>query len=191
VVVVAGALGLAGCGSGEFTPPSDLPSWPAGASPSPAVSISPQAGTTEDFVAETDGWEFRPYVDIEVTALGYFDGGANGLVHDHKVGIFDADSHRSIVTAQVHPDSALQGAFRWESISPAVLHAGKSYVLAGTSLPPYDAEAAAPGQWAPELKRGAYREAHGGWQYPVEHFREPFTGPNFKFKPLSAVSLSP
>ena len=66
---------LAGCGGSPFTPPSDLPSWPAGASPSPAVSVSPQEGSIGHFgprnavEAETDGWVFRPCTDIVVTAL--------------------------------------------------------------------------------------------------------------------------
>jgi hypothetical protein len=188
---------LAGCGGSPFTLPSDLPSWPPDASPSPAISVSPQEGSIVHFgarnavEAETDGWEFRPYTDIEVTALGYFDGSGDGLRHDHEVAIFDADSQDAIATAQVHPYSALQGAFRWESIRPVLLLTGKSYVVAGSAFPPYDPEAATEGTWAPELMRGDYREVHRDWSFPHEHFRRPCIGPNFKFKPPWTMLATP
>ncbi|MEI6724898.1 MAG: hypothetical protein WCN81_01595 [Actinomycetes bacterium] len=141
--------------------------------------------------ADTDGWEFRPYADIVVTALGYFDGSGDGLRHDHEVAIFAADSHDAIATAQVHPDSALQGAFRWESIRPVRLLTGKSYLVAGDAFPPYDPEAATAGTWAPEPMRGDYGEIDCAWGYPQEHFRRPCTGPNFKLQPPSTMSATP
>ena len=180
---------LAGCGGARSphraTSRAGLPTR-APARPSPfARKGNHRALWPADAVeTETDGWEFRPYTDIVVTALGYFDGSGDGLRHDHEVAIFDADSRDAIATAQVHPDSVLQGAFRWESIRPVLLLTGKSYVVAGSSCPPFDPEArhgrdvgTRADAW-PTTARFTV-----AWASPTDHFRRPSTGPNFKFKP--------
>jgi hypothetical protein len=200
LLVVAGALTLAACGGGEFTPPSDLPGWPPDASPSPAVSIP--AGTAA-YEAEwhqgrgTDGWEFRPYVDIEVTALGYFDYKGDGLVRPHDAGVFDTAKKHLIVSAKVDSESTLDGAYRWESVEPPwVLEAGHPYVVAVYGEgPPGDVDTAnrpAGTVWAPWIKHGKYHANHNPWGFPEVDIGEAFVlTANFKFKPVSAVSPSP
>lgn len=203
LLVLAAALALAACGGGELTPPSDLPSWPAGASPSPAVSIPVGPGMSFEGTPSgsgTDGWEFRPYVDIEVTALGYFDDNADGLVQDHWAGIFDMATKKGVVTTTVGPNSTLDGAYRWEAVTPWVLKAGHSYVVAiwGRYEPgqPYDTDTysrPAGAVWAPEIKHGRYRATLGPWGFPdqVQELSELILTANFKFKPVSASSPSP
>jgi len=200
LLVVAVVLALAACGSGSgettFTVPSDLPSWPAGASPSPAVSYPPQTGTTADFRACTGGWEFRPYVDIALSALGLFDDSQDGLLRSHQVGIFETSSEHLIVSRYVDSQSTLDGALRWESVEPSVvLKAGKSYVVAwAVKGPPFDPEIRGhPSEmvWAAEIDYVSYRESSGSaFRYPPKspYF---FVTANFKFKPVSASSPSP
>jgi len=192
LALLAAVLLLAGCAP-KFVVPDNLPSWPPEASPSPAISTSPQPGTVGTYgsfkrvESETDGWDFRPYTDIVVTALGYFDGSGDGLRNDHRVAVYEADSQNALAMTVVHSDSELQGAFRWESIRPVLLLTGKTYVVVGETYPPDDREAPTEGTWAPELMRGDYREVHKVWAFPHEHFRAPCVGANFRFKPLWTI----
>ena len=65
-VLAVALLALAACGMKPSPGPST--SWTPGASPVPAITYPPQAGTTAGFRAGTEGWYFEPTVDIEVTA---------------------------------------------------------------------------------------------------------------------------
>ena len=111
---VAGALGLAACGSGTTTP-ADLPTrttpvaavaFPA--DQKPVESKEPSGGT--------GGLQFVPWADIEVSALGYYDHGQDGLRNDHKVVIYD--SYRKTVTPTVSDASELDGLFRYRVAKP-------------------------------------------------------------------------
>jgi len=200
------ALALAACGGDEFTVPADLPSWPAGSSPSPAVTVP--VGPGIDAEAEgwpagqgTDGWEFRPYVDIAVTALGHFDDNADGLVSPERAGIFDTQSERGLASIWIGPDSPLDGAYRWESLkSPLVLKAGHSYVVAiwGRYEPgqPYDPDSHSRPVgmvWSPWIKHGKYHANSKPWGFPEEQREQNVfvLTANFKFQPVSAASPSP
>ena len=67
--------------------PSDLPTR---TTPIAAVTLpadpKPQEGSAGD---STGGLELVPWVDIEVSALGYCDHGQDGLRNDHKVASWD------------------------------------------------------------------------------------------------------
>ena len=182
-------VGLAACGS-----PKRPTSLPTRTSPVAAFSFPPQEGTNDNFGVTTDGLEFVPWVDIEVTALGYYDDGRDGLVSSHSVGIFDAAS-RELVTPEVTVDSqsALEGFYRYEPIAPVVLKEGRAYLVAGGCPRPFDKSVNKPHGlvWAPEVRFTRYRVGHGVFRYPTSTPPQLWIQPNFKFMPVSAASPTP
>ena len=92
------ACAIAACGDSD-TAPTDLPTR---TTPVAAYSFPAQEPfDTGEYCSETDGLEFVPWVDIEVTSLGYYDDGDDGLVQEHTVGIFETSS-KELVTARRH-----------------------------------------------------------------------------------------
>ena len=162
---VAAALALLACG-GSDSAPTDLPTR---TTPVAAYSLSSQESVPESkYERETNGLEFVPWVDIEVTALGYYDEGGDGLVNEHTVGIFEK-SNRQLVSDTVTVDggSTLEGAFRYEEITPVVLKGGTSYVLAGSTQVPYDLMAGGTdAAWAPEVRYVTYCYVPGEFAFP-------------------------
>jgi hypothetical protein len=185
------ALALAACGhsgtSSVAPTQAALPTWAPDASPSPAYTVTDQVGTTQAFNnVKCDGMDFTPLVDVEVSALAFFDGNGDGLRASHKVGIFDRDSKEQVLGALIAPDSTLEGTFRWESVEPVVLEAGKTYVVVGECDKPYDEEVRGRGDWAPELKSGRFWWAWS-WKCPEgAEYGPRWVSSNFKFKPVSA-----
>ena len=189
VLLIAGTLGA--CGSKGASAPAH--SWAPGASPIPAASIPAQKGTTTGFRSSTGGWGFKPTVDIEVTDLGSFDDSGNGLLHSHTVGIFDAGTQKLLAQVTVQPDSPLDGTYRFASITPDTLRAGRSYVVAALSVSPFDPEVNGPKGlvWSPEIQYGGYREVSTGtFAFPGQssYF---FITANFKYRPVSVSSVTP
>jgi hypothetical protein len=84
---------------------------------------------------QTRGWAFSTDRAIEVTTLGWFDFGDDGLVDAHEVGIWDADG-RLLLSGVVGAgaDDPLLAGFRYSAAltGGSVLAAG-SYVVAGLS----------------------------------------------------------
>jgi hypothetical protein len=86
------------------------------------------------FVDGVDGVEFVPTSDLLVTGLGYYDHQGNGLGHNHPVGIYD-----TLTQTLVAPSITISGSspldattsFRFEDVTPFILHSGVSYTLAG------------------------------------------------------------
>ena len=186
------ALALVACGSD--TAPTDLPTR---TTPVAAYSFSSQKSVGEtDYDRETDGLEFVPWVDVEVTALGYCDEGGDGLVNEHTVGIFEK-SNRQLVsdTVTVDDGSTLEGVFRYEEITPVVLKGGTSYVVAGSTNAPYDLMAGGAGgtdaAWAPELRYVTYCYVIGEFAFPWRtkaiHLENFFTA-NFTFRSPSSAA---
>jgi hypothetical protein len=186
VVLVVAALAVAACGSDSA--PTDLPTR---TTPVAAYSLSSQESLSEGkYDRETNGFEFVPWTDIEVTALGYYDEGGDGLVNEHTVGIFEK-SNRQLVSDTVTVDggSTLEGAFRYEEITPVVLKGGTSYVVAGSTEAPYDPMAGGAGgtdaAWAPELRYVTYCYVIGEFAFPWRtkaiHLENVFTA-NFMFR---------
>jgi len=204
-LVILAALALAACGgSGTATTHTAAPSpsvaatisstptptptrtWKPGARPIPAASLPAQEGTTEGFKSSTNGWEFKPTVDIQVTHLGYFDDSADGLRHPHPLGIFDVSTQKLLVETTVEKMSPLDGAYRFAKIQPVTLKAGTSYVVATVSYPPFDPEVEGPTGliFAAEIEYVGYRETlTDEFVYPASSSYE-FITANFKYKPL-------
>jgi hypothetical protein len=92
-----------------------------------------------DSAERTWGWQFKPTESISVDALGsfYFNNSSNS--DHHQVGLWTSDSNRDLLaTATVRPTSTIQGSgypngvFRYTSITPVELTAGKLYVIGMT-----------------------------------------------------------
>jgi hypothetical protein len=185
-------LALAACGpGGSSTSPTDLPmrTTPVAAATFPADQ-KPQSGGTG---GSTGGLEFVPWVDIEVSALGYYGQGQDGLRNDHKVVIWDYDAVKTVTpTVIVTSASVLDGQFRYEPITPVVLKAGRSYVLAFLGDmegdPGTDPNGAV---WAPELRFVGWRECERSWAFPGATEAYLDLSANLKFLPVSTASPSP
>jgi hypothetical protein len=88
-------------------------------------------GFNEGNSGVTIGLEFTPAVDMTVTDLGVLDGGADGpgIQTPHDVGLY-TDVGTLLASSTVDNSGILQQGFRFVSISPVVLSAGQTYVLA-------------------------------------------------------------
>jgi hypothetical protein len=85
---------------------------------------------------ETVGWRFTVAsgTDIFVTALGWWDDvPADPLDATHQVGLWALDG-TLLGSTTVQTNSTLNGAFRYESITPILLTAGTGYVIGGRDL---------------------------------------------------------
>jgi hypothetical protein len=89
---------------------------------------------TENFTngAWSLGFEFTTNTAVTVTALGFFDGGQDGLAESHDVGIFDGVGNL-LVSGTVTNGSALDGWFRYVWVTPTVLPAGAMYRIAAAT----------------------------------------------------------
>jgi len=192
VLLVAAVLALSACGT-TATRPTQLPTR---TSPVPALSFPVQKPSSfRETGGTTDGWELVPWVDVEVSALGYYDDGGDGFLNTHTVGIFEKSTKR-LVTAKVTVDSQspLRGRYRYESIPTVLLKAGTSYVVAGTSFPPTDAVRRDPKGLAvaPEIRyMTGYGIRTGFFVFPKSgdgDYRD--TSVNFEFMPASAASAA-
>jgi hypothetical protein len=196
-LALAALLLLAACGGCPFRlPPTAAPTWPPGASPRPAITYPAQSATTEDFIESSQGWFFRPVVDIELTALGYYDDGQNGLLHAHRSAIFDSATRQAVVETTIRPHSPLDGLFRWEPVGPVVLKAGHEYVMVSSAEKPFDPQVLNPknASLAPELLYRCCRETQEKgpeWGYPIRSVGDVILSGNVKFRPVSATSSSP
>lgn len=92
-------------------------------------------GVNNQFLDGADrmiGWEFTVgSAPIEVSGLGYFDFGGNGLAHSHQVGIWQTD--QTLVGSAIVPAGTaapLTDFFRYVSpASPFNLSSGSTYVI--------------------------------------------------------------
>jgi hypothetical protein len=158
----------------------------------PAVTVADQERSDKGLVEGVYGTDFRPLVDIEVSALGLYDDNGSGFRRSHRVGIFERDSKQSVVDAIVSSDSTLEGEFRWEQVEPVLLKTGTSYIVASDNFRPFDTIVHGRGDWPLTLDPGSCwstgRLRERSWRYPDTPTSIPMIGPNFKFTPLSAAS---
>jgi len=117
--------------------------WPSGAS-GPTARIEPlftnQEGKLANLSAMAGGYfRVRDDRDIEVTHVGFFDSGDDGLQLTHRVGVFEvvegppAES-KSVCEVEVPfgLTAKLQDGYRWVQLpQPLRLKAGTTYMLAG------------------------------------------------------------
>jgi hypothetical protein len=104
----------------------------------------------------TFGWRFTPTIEIEVTALGFFDatslpaGTGTGLTQPHDVGIYRV-SDQLLVASNTIPagtGAVLAAHFRYATLpTPVRLAGGTTYLMAGFALSASPDPAAATGNW--------------------------------------------
>lgn len=91
----------------------------------------------------TFGWRFIPAIDVNVTALGYFDssslplGTGAGLTQPHQVGIYRVSDQVLLASNSIPSgtDAPLQGNYRYMPLdAPVHLNAGTTYLMAGFAL---------------------------------------------------------
>ena len=107
-------------------------------SPLPTAAIQLTGSYTANYTGYyTVGWAFDVLERIEVTDLGIYDYGADGLNYSATMGVWEADSNSLIITAEV-PSSVQQGTsyvsgFRTVGVDPYVLEPG-SYIIGNTTV---------------------------------------------------------
>lgn len=163
---------------------------------------SAQIFTGGDYVA---GIEFTVAAPLFVDGLGYFDLGADGLVEDRRVGLWDADQNllrEVVVTSASTALASASSLGQWlvTQMVPVTLAPG-TYRLAGEVGSGKDgAESNAPSEdriaTAVELADGYVRSAfpNGGFNFPSESPRPPalrvtMTSEQFAPIPLPAPAL--
>lgn len=87
------------------------------------------------------GWQFQTHAPISVDGLGYFDFAADGLNGSHDVGIWNSSGSLLASATVDTSDSivgppAVDGAFRYEPITPLLLPAGQTFTIGGTAFVP-------------------------------------------------------
>lgn len=99
----------------------------------------PQSACCYGLVNAVDGFDFKPLKDINVTALGWYDYGADGLFNPHPVGIYLTET-QTLVSTPVIVSSASTldpiSNFRFEHVSPFTLVANTTYTLVGYGAGP-------------------------------------------------------
>ena len=129
----------------------------------------------------TMGWEFQVNNDISVTALGFFDVGGNGLLTNHRVGIWTS-SGTLLGSVTVTPTSSSSGGYFYEDLStPINLTAGNSYLI-GTYVYGdafiYNADNIITD---PSITIGDSYEGDPGFIFPTNNNGRVDLTPNFKF----------
>ena len=102
------------------------------------------------------------------------------------MGISDTATKKLVVKTTVQRMSPLDEAYRFAKIRPLTLKAGKSYVVATVSYPPFDPETNGPTGlvWSPEIEYVGYREVlTDKFTFPAPSDYE-FITANFKCRPL-------
>lgn len=98
------------------------------------AAVSFTGGTFDNTANDTAGFRFTVgYSDISVSALGFYDQGANGLSDAHPVAIFDAMTGLSLLSATIPSGvgATLENGFRFVQVAPLTLRARATYVING------------------------------------------------------------
>lgn len=104
----------------------------------PAYSFSSALITTDGQMSI--GFVFSTLNEVIVRSLGYYDHQGNGFLTPHEVGIFDATTGTLLTSTLLNAGTEhnLDGKFRYKAITPIVLPAGKTFILAATTYGPSD-----------------------------------------------------
>jgi hypothetical protein len=96
----------------------------------PALAFD--SGTNAVYPGYAVGWTFTISNTVLVQALGWFDGGSDGFLDSHEVGIFDSSNGTLLTSDMVTSADTFTNGFRYRPISPIILSAG-DYIVAGTT----------------------------------------------------------
>ena len=139
----------------------------------------------------TYGWSFSVgETPLSVTHLGYFDAGLDGLVDEHRVGIWDFSG--ALLVEGTVPAGAIgtdAGAYAFTSVDATTLPANETYFIGGMSPSASDAVIAfaGPQTYAPQVTYlGASYSETGGFTAPDTLYgaSHGIFGPNFQFTPI-------
>lgn len=138
----------------------------------------------------TVGVSFTPSADINVTALGSFDPEGDGFLGTPVVGIFD-DADASLLTSVTLPTGTSApldaDGFRYVSIIPLHLAAGRSYTIAQAPSRTDGLVIPVALNTAPEITSNGSRFTESiDLAFPIHSIEYPayFGGPNFQFTPV-------
>jgi len=167
-----------------------------------AASFSlPQTPCCAGLVNGVDGFDFTPRTDIIVTALGWYDHGADGLNNPHPVGIYLTATQQLVapaatVTTQSPLDTATS--FRFEPIAPLTLSANVTYTIVGYGAGPnwdlYVTNPAGGVAFDPSITYNRWRTAAAsGLQFPTTAgqngvVQQLFFAANFQLTPVPEPS---
>ncbi|WP_025040048.1 hypothetical protein [Nitrosospira briensis] len=168
-----------------------------------AVSFSlPQSSCCSNLVNGLDGFDFTPTKDLTVSALGWYDNGADGLNNPHPVAIYVTSTKElaapsAIVDSASMLDTTID--FRFTPITPFVLNSGTEYTLVGYgSGPTWDRYVGNPtGGFAfgEDITYERWRTSRStGLEFPttageVGVVHGVFLGPNFQYSVSSVPEL--
>lgn len=135
------------------------------------------------------GYVFDLTSAVTVDALGYWN---DGLANNHQVGIWDVVGNL-LVSTTVAGDDTLVGHFRWDSVAPVTLAAGR-YTIAGEFLGngnPFPVSATGITNIAQYSYVGSV-QSQGGFQPPTDSFGANYGGngifvANFSVVPTGAI----
>ncbi|MCU0635623.1 MAG: PEP-CTERM sorting domain-containing protein [Gemmatimonadaceae bacterium] len=162
-------------------------------SQTPGITFGATPTTFTPGLSATRGWEFTLSQSIDVTALGLFDEGGNGLVNSHQIGLW---SSSSVLLASTTIGSGTSGtlglnSFRYVNVGPVRLNAGTFRIGAFYSDGDGDviAQNASPigaagvvSYVGPRLNGGGFGDPTSPSQVSGGAF-----GPNFLFRPVTVV----
>ncbi|WP_417319476.1 DUF4082 domain-containing protein [Emcibacter sp.] len=96
-----------------------------------AVNLSDPGDGLFNSTDYTLGWEFTANTDISVTSLGQFDFEGDGLSNDADIAIWESNGTLvASTTIAAGTSGTLIDYFRYVDISPVLLSAGQSYIIA-------------------------------------------------------------
>ncbi|HZJ16509.1 MAG TPA: DUF4082 domain-containing protein [Chthoniobacteraceae bacterium] len=138
----------------------------------------------------TEGWSFKPNVNVTVTHLGFLDYEGDGLNFSHAVGLW-LNGGALLGSTTVQTSDPLLDGFRYTSLTPINLLAGQTYVIGAFYSPNSDFLRVVPFgassfSTAPEISYLGARYVVGpnSLQRPdVVSTTTGFWGPNFQFTP--------
>jgi hypothetical protein len=101
----------------------------------PAITFSEATGTSGNNQDQSVGWQFDVLSPLPVTALGWFDEGANGLAVAHTVGVWAPGG--ALLTSVVVPAGVaapLDGQYRMADVPDIILAVGNGYIVGGENF---------------------------------------------------------
>ena len=104
------------------------------------IAYTITGGNTDDNSAVTIGHTFSVTTDINVSALGVADLGADGLSENHEVGLWRVSDQALLgsVTVSAGTISNLVSGYRFETIPTVTLSSGEDYAVAAYFTTPAD-----------------------------------------------------
>ena len=156
-----------------------------------ALTLSNVIGDGSNGSYWTLGWSFSVNSQIDVTALGVYDSGQDGLTEDHAVGLWDASGNLLASTIVPAGGGTLDNYFMFVPINGVVLDPGNYVVgarMEDEAYNPYSGTVPSV-TTPPEITylNGLYIKS-GGLDFPTELSNGGYFGGDFQFEPVPEPS---